>query len=82
MDFETSVKRLEEITSALEKENISLEEALKLYEEGVRLVRACNERVEDAERRIRILKMTRGISSARRAYARATRASRRGSLSP
>lgn len=58
MDFETSVKRLEEITSALEKENISLEEALKLYEEGVRLVRACNERLEDAERRIRILKMT------------------------
>ena len=58
MDFETSVKRLEEITSALEKENVSLEEALKLYEEGVRLVRICNEKLEDAERRIRILKMT------------------------
>lgn len=58
MDFEMSVKRLEEITSALEKENVSLEEALKLYEEGVRLVRICNERLEDAERRIHILKMT------------------------
>ena len=58
MDFEMSVKRLEEITSALEKENVSLEEALKLYEEGVRLVRVCNEKLEDAERRIRILKMT------------------------
>ena len=58
MDFEMSVKRLEEITSALEKENVSLEEALKLYEEGVRLVRICNEKLEDAERRIRILKMT------------------------
>lgn len=58
MDFETSVKRLEEITSALEKEALSLEESLKLYEEGVRLVRVCNEKLEDAERRIRILKMT------------------------
>ena len=58
MDFETSVKRLEEITSALEKDALSLEESLKLYEEGVRLVRVCNEKLEDAERRIRILKMT------------------------
>ena len=58
MDFETSVKRLEEITSALEKEALSLEESLKLYEEGVHLVRVCNEKLEDAERRIRILKMT------------------------
>ncbi len=58
MDFETAVKRLEEITSSLEKENVSLEEALKLYEEGVRLVRVCNEKLEDAERRIHILKMT------------------------
>ena len=58
MDFEMSVKRLEEITAKLEKENVSLEEALKLYEEGVRLVRICNEKLEDAERRIRILKMT------------------------
>lgn len=58
MDFESAVKRLEEITSSLEKENLSLEEALKRYEEGVRLVRICNEKLEDAERRIRILKMT------------------------
>ena len=58
MDFESAVQRLEEITSSLEKENLSLEEALKRYEEGVRLVRICNEKLEDAERRIRILKMT------------------------
>ncbi len=58
MDFEASVKRLEEITSRLEKENVSLEEALKLYEEGVGLVRTCNEHLENAEQRIRILKMT------------------------
>ena len=58
MDFETAVKRLDEITSALEKEALNLEDALKLYEEGVHLVRVCNEKLEDAERRIRILKMT------------------------
>lgn len=58
MDFEASVKRLEEITSRLEKENITLEESLKLYEEGIGLVRTCNEHLENAEQRIRILKMT------------------------
>jgi len=57
MDFEMSVKRLEEITSALEKENVSLEEALKLYEEGVGLVRACTEQLEKAEQSVKILQV-------------------------
>ena len=42
----------------MEKENVSLEEALTLYEEGIGLVRVASERLEDAERRIKILKMT------------------------
>ena len=57
-NFEAAIKRLDEITASMEKENISLEESLRLYEEGIRLVREANERLEDAERRIRILKMT------------------------
>ena len=57
LDFEASMKRLDAISSALEKDSVSLEEALKLYEEGVRLVRACNERLENAERKIKLLKI-------------------------
>ena len=57
LDFETSMKRLDEISSVLEKDSVSLEEALKLYEEGVRLVRTCNERLENAERKIKLLKI-------------------------
>ena len=58
LDFEATVARLDTIASGLEKENVSLEEALKLYEEGVRLVRTANEVLENAERRIHILKMS------------------------
>ena len=58
LDFEAAVKRLDEITAEMEKEGIALEDALKLYEEGVSLVRLANERLEDAERRVKMLKMT------------------------
>ena len=57
-DFESAMARLEEISTALAKENAGLEESLVLYEEGIRLIRLCNERLEDAERRIQILKTT------------------------
>lgn len=56
INFETALKRLEEITARLEGENESLESALKLYEEAIGLVRLCNEKLESAERQIRILK--------------------------
>ena len=58
INFESSIKRLDEISASLERENVSLEEALTLYEEGVRLVRACNEQLEAAERKIKLLKMS------------------------
>lgn len=58
VSFEAAMKRLDEISALLEKENVDLEKALALYEEGVGLVRKCNEQLEDAERKIKILKMT------------------------
>lgn len=58
VDFEAALKRLDEITAEMEKEGIALEAALKLYEEGVSLVRLANAHLEDAERRIKILKMS------------------------
>ena len=58
MSFEASIKRLDEISASLERENVSLEDALTLYEEGVKLVRICNEQLEAAERKIKLLKIS------------------------
>ncbi len=53
--FESATQRLEEIVRQLEKGNSSLDDSLKLYEEGVSLVRFCNEALENAEKKIKIL---------------------------
>ena len=58
INFESSIKRLDEISASLERENVSLEDALTLYEEGVKLVRVCNAQLEAAERKIKLLKMS------------------------
>lgn len=55
MSFESATKRLEEIVAQLEKGNASLEDSLRLYEEGVGLVRICNDALDNAEKRIKIL---------------------------
>ena len=53
--FETALSRLEQIVGALEKGDLSLEESLKLYEEGITRARFCQERLEAAESRIEVL---------------------------
>ncbi len=53
--FEEAAVRLEEIVKLLEKGNTSLDESLKLYEEGVSLVRLCNSALDNAEKKIKIL---------------------------
>mgnify|MGYP006385677645 CR=1 FL=1 len=53
--FETSLKRLEEIVAELESGDLGLEQSLKLFEEGVKLARICNARLEEAERKVEIL---------------------------
>ncbi len=53
--FEASLARLEEIVKKLEKGDLPLEQSLKLFEEGVKLARACNKRLEEAERKVEIL---------------------------
>ena len=53
--FEEAIKRLEEIAGKLENGQASLDESLSLYEEGIALVRYCNELLNRAEQKIRIL---------------------------
>lgn len=53
--FEKVLSRLEEIVRKLEEGNLSLEESLALYEEGKKLAKICQERLEEARGRIELL---------------------------
>jgi len=53
--FETGLEKLEGIVDKLERGELSLEESLKLYEDGIRLSRMCHERLQDAEGKIELL---------------------------
>ena len=54
--FEDLLKRFEEITTKLEnEEGNSLEESLKLFEEGIAISQKCNTQIEEAEKKISIL---------------------------
>ncbi|MET0753124.1 MAG: exodeoxyribonuclease VII small subunit [Pyrinomonadaceae bacterium] len=53
--FEASLQELEKIVRRLEDGDLALEESLKLFEKGVKLSRECQERLNQAERRIEIL---------------------------
>ena len=57
MTFEAAMDRLEEVLRRLENGNETLDDSLKLYEEGIALIRACNTQLESAEQRIRILQV-------------------------
>jgi exodeoxyribonuclease VII small subunit len=50
--FEALYRRLEESVAKLEAGNLSLEESLALYEEGMKLARRCQELLQDAELRV------------------------------
>jgi len=53
--FEEALKKLEKIVEDLEKGDLSLDEALKKYQEGVELSRLCSQRLENAKKKIDIL---------------------------
>lgn len=53
--FESALKRLEQIVQDLEHGDLPLEQSLKLFEEGVKLARLCTKRLEEAERKVKVL---------------------------
>ena len=55
MSFENAMQELEEITGKLEKGNLSLDESVASFEEGMKLAKKCNNILEDAEKKIKIL---------------------------
>ena len=55
LKFEAALSRLDDLVGRLEKGNLSLEESLKVFEEGVRLSMHCSKLLTDAEKRVEIL---------------------------
>jgi exodeoxyribonuclease VII small subunit len=53
--FESALKQLEEIVQRLERGELTLEESLTCYEDGIRLSRLCHTKLEEAERKIEML---------------------------
>jgi exodeoxyribonuclease VII small subunit len=54
-EFEKSLARLEEVVKRLESTDLPLDEAMKLFEEGVKLSRDCQKQLEEAEGKVEIL---------------------------
>lgn len=54
-NFEGDLTRLKEVVKLLEDGNISLEESLKYFEEGIKLYRLCNNVLNDAQQKISLL---------------------------
>jgi exodeoxyribonuclease VII small subunit len=53
--FEDALSRLETIVEKLEGDDLSLDESLKAFEEGIRLFRLCNKKLNEAEKKVEIL---------------------------
>lgn len=53
--FEASLERLESIVQKLEDGDMTLEDSLKAFEEGMKLVKACESRLNEAQKKIEIL---------------------------
>lgn len=55
MDFEKKLGRLEEIVEKMEAGELALDDSLKLFEEGVRLSRDCQQQLTEAEQKVQLL---------------------------
>lgn len=53
--LEQAFKELENAISKLEKEDISLEDSFKTYEEGMKLVKICNDKISKVEKEVLVL---------------------------
>jgi len=53
--FEEGIKRLEEIVEKLEKGDLLLEDSLKLFEEGIKLTRLLNQKLNETEKKVEML---------------------------
>lgn len=57
-NFEEAMKRLEEIAGAFESGDLSLEDSIKIYEEGTQLIEFCQKKLDEAEKKVQKLTKT------------------------
>lgn len=62
LNFEDCMRRLEEIVSGLERNEVSLQDSMALFEEGTALIRRCTELLDNAE--LKVTKLTQGPDGA------------------
>ncbi len=55
IDFEASLEKLETLVNAMEEGDLSLEDSLKAFENGIRLTRECQRALQEAEQKVQIL---------------------------
>ncbi len=60
-DYESAMTRLEEITNLLESGEPKLEEAIKLYTEGLDIAKFCDQRLSEAEKKIKLIAERNGL---------------------
>ncbi len=53
--FEASIEKLEQIVNDLESGDLSLEESIKKFEEGVKLSKTCSKKLDETEKKISVL---------------------------
>ena len=55
--FEEAIVRIENIVQLLESGEVSLDDSIKLYSEGIKLVGECNKKLDDTELKIKLLSL-------------------------
>lgn len=55
VSFESAMERLDRIVSELESGDVPLEQAIELFQEGMKLSRLCSQKLEQVERKIEML---------------------------
>ncbi len=65
LDFEESLGALEALVQKMEQGDMSLEQSLEAFEQGVRLTRECQQRLQQAEQRVQLLMEQNGELQAR-----------------
>ena len=55
LNFETALKELETLVATLEEGELSLEDSLKTFEQGIKLTRTCQTALQQAEQKVQIL---------------------------
>lgn len=61
VNFEAAMKRLEEIVEKMESGEAELDKSLELFEEGIKLVKICSQKLDEAKKKVEILTKKSGV---------------------